>query len=273
MINRGDMYRKYGADGYNQMVEEAMQVIKNGDSVEIGKYLDKLYLQVGEEFKEYYHILDHATYLLEESMTDEEIEAQDQKMRNSKPGIRRPRSAHEMTLDEMFGRLKDGTYWNQLAAPQKPVAEMISIDGSFTAICADESLLKVRLGIGKDEDNYPPHFHFYENIPMDIELPKSRYDGGCILLQEAKYLIHDAHDTRMSENEINALIDWLNSKHFSGVTVWQHIISIWNENNPERLVLPEAEIPPYNAKMHSVVDRKTVSPQITKHMSPGYIEI
>lgn len=114
MINRGDMYRKYGADGYNQMVEEAMQVIKNGDSVEIGKYFDKLYLQVGEEFKEYYHILDHATYLLEENMTDEEIEAQDQKMRDSKPGIRRPRSAHEMTEYEMHEKLHDGSYWHQL---------------------------------------------------------------------------------------------------------------------------------------------------------------
>lgn len=114
MLHRSDMRDKYGVDGFKQMVEKTMQVIKNGDSVEIGEYFDKLYLQVGSDFDEYCFILDDATAALEKNMTDEEIEAQDQKMRDSKPGIRRPRSAHEMTEYEMHEKLHNGSYWHQL---------------------------------------------------------------------------------------------------------------------------------------------------------------
>lgn len=104
----------YSGQERTELTDEVMDAIQKMDSIELGKFFDMLYLRLNSDFREYCLTLDHATYLLEKNMTDKEIEAQDQKMRDSKPGIRRPRSAHEMTEYEMHEKLHDGSYWHQL---------------------------------------------------------------------------------------------------------------------------------------------------------------
>jgi len=94
----------------NSQIVGVMQAIKLLDTTELGVFLDGLYVGLMEDLKKYQFILDYATYELEQTMTEEEIEIQEQKLEGSRTSWRRPRTAHELTLEEFFDQQENHVY-------------------------------------------------------------------------------------------------------------------------------------------------------------------
>ena len=92
----------YAGQERTELIDRVMKGIRELSSEELGSFFDDLYLELGSNFEEYCLTLDHVTYLLEQGMTEEEIEVQDQKMRSSERKIKRPASAHEIGVNEYF---------------------------------------------------------------------------------------------------------------------------------------------------------------------------
>ena len=102
-----------------------------------------------------------------------------------------------------------------------------------------------------------PHFHFYKGVSPKQGIPEGpdEKDNGCICILEPKYFIHPGHKEKMNRDEIKTLMEFLKSPMPNGLgTKWNHIITLWNENNPMcTQVSYDTPIPEYKHNMGSIL--------------------
>jgi len=125
--------------------------------------------------------------------------------------------------------------------------DCVTISGGFESI---------KLAVYDKEGTGYPHFHFYHGLKPEGGIPGSKKSGGgCICFKEAAYFTHSNHKDTMDNSEIKSLIKFLNSiyKKEFGITVWQYMITVWNDQNPNCTQLPlDLSIPKYYASMPTV---------------------
>jgi len=102
------------------------------------------------------------------------------------------------------------------------------------------------IAIGNNEKDYA-HFHFFRS-----ESDKQQWNGigGCIMMKDALYYKHSGHYDELDEEELVALIQFLKSPYKKrGVTMWQQLVDLWNDNNSRYSVPDETPMPSYYYNM------------------------
>jgi hypothetical protein len=89
------------------------------------------------------------------------------------------------------------------------------------------------------------HFHVFRN---DDDRQAWR-NGACLLFEENKYYGHGYNTETLEEDELNAVMQKLNSQHPAlGVTNWRYLVALWNDNNSGYPLDPNLEMPEYDFK-------------------------
>ena len=97
-----------------ELITETMQAIKCMDSETLGDYFDTLYLKLNSDYEAYHDVINRATDKLEDNMTEEEIEIQDDKMAQTNSKINRPRSFAEITYLELCDLVRKEVPYEEL---------------------------------------------------------------------------------------------------------------------------------------------------------------
>lgn len=100
-----------------------------------------------------------------------------------------------------------------------------------------------------------PHFHVYDKDTKgykDLE-----HSGACISLIDNRYFNHADHDEELSEDEFDALADYIMNERVPAlhpkkngihrqIPAWRFLVSAWNELNPLYQIKPGTKCPDYS---------------------------
>ena len=87
-----------------EMVVGLKQAILELGAIELGKYLDNVYLRLNRDFVDYESYIITACMELDNEVTDEEREIVDEKLFIAMSEVGRPKTFLEMTDDEFFSK-------------------------------------------------------------------------------------------------------------------------------------------------------------------------
>lgn len=86
-------------------------------------------------------------------------------------------------------------------------------------------------------EGFIPHFHFFD---------RESNRQGCIRLDKAKYFSHGRKNDRLNSSERKDLVAWLRSPmRRVGMSVYEYMLFLWNENNPDFEIDEQMEMPNY----------------------------
>lgn len=124
-------------------------------------------------------------------------------------------------------------------------------DSAFCEMCTLQGgFMGIKLTVFNYEDGVP-HFHFYRGLDGKSGVPsEQRSFGGCICLLEAKYLIHEKHQSTMTAEEIEGLVAFLKAPSPLGISNWRLLLGGWNAMNGEQLrIHVDLPTPKYKSDM------------------------
>lgn len=87
-----------------------------------------------------------------------------------------------------------------------------------------------------------PHFHFYD---------RQTERKGCIRLDVPEYFQHGIYKDKLTRAERKNLNEWVRSFHSPfkplgiNLTVYQYMLILWDDNNPNYPIKGDPEIPDY----------------------------
>lgn len=91
-----------------------------------------------------------------------------------------------------------------------------------------------------NDGGWIPHFHVFNN-----QNPKKSTIDVCLKIETPEYFKHDHHVDILNSKQIKQIIDFLNSERKPGITWWEHLIEIWNDNNSNSEIPEDLNMPDY----------------------------
>lgn len=101
------------------------------------------------------------------------------------------------------------------------------------------------IAVGADETRGEAHFHVFRS-KKDLRAWKN---GACLMFKENKYFDHGDNRETLTKDELNTMINCLNSKPAEGLpgeTYWQYLIYLWNGNNYDFSIGTNIPMPDYD---------------------------
>ena len=101
---------------------------------------------------------------------------------------------------------------------------------------------KLVIAVGADERNIA-HFHVFRS-EKDLRAWKN---GACLFFTENRYYDHSNNVETLTKDELKELSSILKAqyKHY-GITNWQHLVGLWNDNNDRYEIHEDTPMPDYN---------------------------
>ena len=120
---------------------------------------------------------------------------------------------------------------------------------------------KLIVAVGADERNIA-HFHVFRS-ENDLRAWKN---GACLYFTENKYYDHSDNAETLTKDELKELSFILKAqyKHF-GITNWQHLVGLWNDNNDRYEIPEDTPMPDYDYK--TIL---SINEMIDAHIEPAH---
>jgi len=93
------------------------------------------------------------------------------------------------------------------------------------------------------------HFHIFKAL-YDM---REWSNGACLLYEKNAYYNHRKHRASLDKDELDAVVQKLNSRHESfPITYWDWMVGLWNSNNGNYAIAPNIKMPLYD---HDTLER------------------
>lgn len=127
--------------------------------------------------------------------------------------------------------------------------EAIVMEQKMTKNPVDIGGLTVIIDLRTRGERDEPHFHLYVKGAESTNKGRDRKSfHTCIRLDEAEYFKHGSKQGELSAQEIDDLVQVLNSKYYKNpsYTVWEYMVIIWNMIPDRKYSLPtDIKMPDY----------------------------
>ena len=90
-----------------------------------------------------------------------------------------------------------------------------------------------------DDSGNIPHFHYWDRGT------KGDIFHTCIRLDSPSYFHHTGKEDKLNSKQKKELVDFLESSYRTGISMWEHILMLWNDNNSSVVINEDTKMPNY----------------------------
>ena len=86
-----------------------------------------------------------------------------------------------------------------------------------------------------------PHFHF-------LDKNKDKDNEGCIRIDRPEYFDHEGKKLHLNSSQRKEMVEFLKSSYRRkslGITNWEYLVLLWNDNNSDVEIDDDTEMPDY----------------------------